>query len=518
MSLRINNNISALNGHRNMVKNDAAVSKSLERLSSGMRINRAADDAAGLIISEQMRAQLTGLQQALANSEQAVTLVQTAEGALDEVSNLLNKARSLAIHAANEGLNDQNALAADQTELDNVIDSVNRIAANTQFGTKKLLDGSLGSGTSNNPGISSVKLGGDYTAKLAAGTAVKGYHTLQITTVATQSSIDLTMAGSSDVWSGGSLAAASGADVAQKAFTLSINGAKVAITSGTTKSQFIQQINAVGATVGFTAFNTGAEAASGLGNITLKMGAYGSLATFDIQFVGGATGASTVGTANSAVGINAAATLFVYSGNSGPGGAASSGATQQITFTSSGNGLRLVSAGGSSIVLAAPLGISSGSGGNSGFYFGAIDGTTGGATFQIGANVNQTATVELGGVTASQIGSGGSGTYANLSQLRGSALISGQAQEALKVIDKAIDDVTTTRGNLGAFQSATLETTLNSLRVTEENLTTAESTIRDVDFAEESARFTKNNILVQSSTAMLAQANQLPQNVLKLLQ
>jgi flagellin len=225
-----------------------------------------------------------------------------------------------------------------------------------------------------------------------------------------------------------------------------------------------------------------------------------------------------VGSANSVVGMNAAATLYVYSGDSGPGGAASSGATQQITFTSSGNGLRLVSAGGSSIVLAAPLGISSGAGGNSGYYFGAIDGTTGGATFQIGANVNQTATVELGGVTASQIGSGGSGTYANLSQLRGSALISGQAQEALKVIDKAIDDVTTTRGNLGAFQSATLETTLNSLRVTEENLTTAESTIRDVDFAEESARFTKNNILVQSSTAMLAQANQLPQNVLKLLQ
>ena len=518
MSLRINHNISAINGHRNMVKNDAAVSKSLERLSSGLRINRAADDAAGLIISEQMRSQLTGLHQAIANSEQAVTLVQTAEGALDEVSNLLNKARSLAIHAANEGLNDQNALVADQSELDNLVDSVNRIAANTQFGTKKLLDGSLGSGTSNNPGISSVKLGGDYTSKIAAGTAVKGFHTLQITTEATQASINLTMAGAADIWSGGSLDVASGADIAQKGFTLSINGAQIAIASGTSKNQFIQQINAVGATVGFTAFNTGAETSSGLGNITLKMGAYGSFAAFDIQFVSGATGASTVGTANSVVGVDAAATLFVYSGDNGQGGTASSGATQQITFTASGNGLRLVSAGGSAIVLAAPLGINSGAGGTSGFYFGAINGNSGGATFQIGANVNQNATVALDGVSASQLGSGASGTYANLYQLRGSAFISGQAQEALKVIDKAINNVTTTRGNLGAFQSATLETTLNSLRVTEENLTTAESTIRDVDFAEESSRFTKNNILVQSSTAMLAQANQLPQNVLKLLQ
>ena len=124
----------------------------------------------------------------------------------------------------------------------------------------------------------------------------------------------------------------------------------------------------------------------------------------------------------------------------------------------------------------------------------------------------------MSGVSASQLGTGGSGTYTNFYQLRGSAFISGNANEALKVIDKAIVDVTTSRGQLGAFQSATLETTLNSLRVTKENLTTAESTIRDVDFAEESAHFTKNNILVQSSTAMLAQANQLPQNVLKLLQ
>ncbi|MFM2092626.1 MAG: Phase flagellin, partial [Planctomycetota bacterium] len=178
MTLRINTNTAATNGHRNLLKNDAAVGKSLERLSSGLRINRAADDAAGLIISEQMRAQITGLNQAIANSEQAVTMIQTAEGALDEVSTLLNKARSLAIHAANEGLNDSNQLIADQTELDNIIDSVNRIAESTQFGTKKILDGTLSNGTTNSSAVSAVKLGGDYTSLLSATTASRGYHTL----------------------------------------------------------------------------------------------------------------------------------------------------------------------------------------------------------------------------------------------------------------------------------------------------------------------------------------------------
>ena len=517
MSLRINHNIAAVNGHRNMVKNDAMVSKSLERLSSGLRINRAADDAAGLIISEQMRAQLTGLNQAIANSEQAVTLVQTAEGALDETNSLLNKARSLALHAANEGLNDQSQVVADQGELDNIIDSVSRISATTQFGTKKLLDGSLGSASSNLSGLTSVKLGGDYASKITAGTVVKGFHTLVVTTEATQASIDITMAGAGDIWSGGSLTAATGADLVNKAFTISINGAQIAVASGTTKNQFLQQINALGDKAGFTAFATGAATASGLGNVSLKMSAYGSFNTFDVQFVSGATGASTVGTANSVAGVNMAATLYLYSGNNGVGGTATTGSTQTLTLTASGNGLRLVTGAGSTLTFDAPLGINTGGTGTSGFYYGAVDGTKGGAVFQIGANVNQTATVALGSSSAVDIGAGASGTYANLSQLKGSSLISGNATEALKVIDKAIDDVTTARGSLGAFQANTLETSLNSLRVTSENLTAAESTIRDVDFAEESSKFTKNNILVQASTAMLAQANQLPQNVLKLL-
>jgi len=464
------------------------------------------------VISEQMRAQITGINQAISNSESAVTLVQTAEGALDEVNSLLNKGRQLALHAANDGLNDTNQLVADQSELDNIVDSVTRISATTQFGTKKLLDGSLSSGATNSGQVSAVKLGGDYQKLISAGTVVKGYHTLEVTQTATQATDVMSMAGSVDVWTGGPLAAASGSEQVQKAFSISVNGATLSVSSGTTKSQFIQQLNSIGSKVGFTASITGA---GGLGDITLTARDYGSTFDFDVQFVSGATGASTVSNVETA-GVNAKATLYLYSGQAGANGTAISGATTTMAFSATGGGsyvggagLTLVSSGGSTIVLSASAA--------SGFVFGAINGTTSGAKFQIGANAGQTATVQIQSTNSALLGIGGSGTYTNLAQLKGSSLISGNATEALKVIDKAIDDITGTRGQIGAFQSSTLETTISSLQVASENLSAAESTIRDVDFAAESSQFTKNNILVQSATAMLAQANQLPQNVLKLL-
>jgi flagellin len=518
MSLRINHNITALDGHRNMVNNDAMVSKSIQRLSSGLRINRAADDAAGLVISEQMRAQIGGLNQAIANSEQAVTMVQTAEGALDEVNSLLSKGRSLAVHAANSGVNDTNQLIADQSELDNIVDSVNRISNNTQFGTKKILDGSLSNATSNNSAVASVALGGDYTKLLTSNSAVPGYHTLRITQQATQATDKLSMA-ATDVFSAGTLLAAKGSDLIKKSFTLSVNGAQVNVASGTTKNQFVQQLNAIGSKVGFTAATTGASLTAS-GNVQLTANDYGRSFTFNIQFVSGASGASALAQTK-VVGKDSKATLFLYTGKNQVGGTASSGSTKTLAFSASGGttfpggiGLTMVSSGGSTIVLTTNVGTGSAS---NGFIYGAIDGTHSGAVFQVGANVNQTATVQLQSTNASQLGVGGSGSFSSLAQVKGSSLISGQANEVLKVIDKAIDDITNLRGKLGSFQANTLETGLNSLRVTQENLTAAESTIRDVDFAQESSNFTRNNILVQSSTAMLAQANQLPQQVLKLL-
>ncbi|MFQ5607564.1 MAG: hypothetical protein ACE5GA_06425, partial [Candidatus Zixiibacteriota bacterium] len=142
MSLRINQNITALNSHRNLVNSTTLLSRSMEKLSSGFRINKAADNPAGLVISEQFRAQISGLNQAIENSEGSINMIQTAEGAMTELNTLLATMRQLAIHAANEGFNDVNQLAADQAELENAIKTIDRIAQNTEFGTKKLLDGS----------------------------------------------------------------------------------------------------------------------------------------------------------------------------------------------------------------------------------------------------------------------------------------------------------------------------------------------------------------------------------------
>jgi len=142
MSLRINNNIAAVDAHRNLVQTTTTLSTSMQKLSSGYRINRAADDPAGLVISEQFRAQIAGLDQAIENSEGSMNMIQTAEGALTEINSLLVSMRELAIHAANEGFNDTAQLEADQAEINNAVLTIDRIASNTQFGTKKLLDGS----------------------------------------------------------------------------------------------------------------------------------------------------------------------------------------------------------------------------------------------------------------------------------------------------------------------------------------------------------------------------------------
>jgi flagellin len=142
MALRINHNLAALNAHRNLVSTTNALTASMQKLSSGYRINKGSDNPAGLVISEQFRAQIAGLNRAIENSEGSVSMIQTAEGALNEINNLLISMRELAIHAANEGFNDADQLAADQAEIDNAIQTIDRIAAHTQFGTKKLLDGS----------------------------------------------------------------------------------------------------------------------------------------------------------------------------------------------------------------------------------------------------------------------------------------------------------------------------------------------------------------------------------------
>ncbi len=181
MSLRINHNIAAINAHRNLVRNDSKLGKTLEHLSSGMKINRASDGPATLVISEQMRAQVAGLKQAVMNSESAVALVQTTEASLTEINRLLVSMRQLSIHASNEGVNDEVMLAADQAELINALDSIDRISSSAQFGTKHLLDGSLGiNGMASGAGLSFVE------ATTATKDSPQSGYAVEVTQEATQ--------------------------------------------------------------------------------------------------------------------------------------------------------------------------------------------------------------------------------------------------------------------------------------------------------------------------------------------
>ena len=194
MALRINHNIAAMDAQRNLANTGSAISKVMEKLSSGYRINRAADDPAGLVISEQFRAQIAGLGKAISNSEGSINMIQTAEGSLNEISGLLVSMRELAIHAANQGMNDSNQLAADQAEIENAIATIDRIAVNTQFGTKKLLDGTKDNiatiTTANSSELTILKSG------LASGThSIMSVKTADSTATLNTTSLGIALAG-----------------------------------------------------------------------------------------------------------------------------------------------------------------------------------------------------------------------------------------------------------------------------------------------------------------------------------
>jgi flagellin len=505
MGLRINNNITAVNGHRNMLKNDMAISSSLEKLSSGLKINRAADDAAGLIISEQMRSQLAGLNQAIDNTDTAIAMVQTAEGALDEMNSLLNKARELALHAANDGANDSNQLAADQSELDNIVSSIDRIANNTQFGTKKILDGTLSASQVNDAASissfsSSGLSNGNYDVTVGTAGVRAAYSSTDNATLTTASATSVFDAASSTAVDANSTFDVETTVSIQDASTNIL--ASVTVTAGSTLADAIAALNqdAGSKDVGISA----AIGATGQFNLTAEdIGTYANGAT--LNFNNGTNHSLQESLGVNVAGVNAQLTLATTLGNEFDTQALAQtnrGSTFNLTDTTDSTQSAFVTLSDAAIT-AAP-----------GTYTDAV-GVTSGATFQIGANQNQTASVSIQSMAAENLGIEGGDDLQDL--VSGQYLVNGRAQEAIGIIDAAIDEVTNVRGELGAFQSNTLQTNVNSLRVSMENLTAAESTIRDVDFAKESAEFTRSNILIQANTSMLAQANQLPNNVLQLL-
>ena len=486
MSLRINHNLSAVNAHRNVVQNSNAQSKTMEKLSSGLKINRAADSPAQLQISENLRAQASGLRQSIDNSEMAISLMQTAEGALEEVSRALIQARQLAVHAGNEGANDPNMLQADQSEINNILEQVNRIATSTQYGHNYLLDGSrAGNGVTTGEYLEFV----DGSTE-AHSSGVGGYNitinnaatraTHSGTTALTQAMID----------SGEQITISEGGNTVNfltekgKSVEQTLNDLETAIVDSGLKIDLMRPYP--------PATSSGAPQA-----ITLRHKEFGSEHTFSAA-------SNTAGLVSSVSNID----KLIANGTDVSGeinGEQASGRGQILTGDHGADtveGIKIRYTGET-----APAG------GNAG----TVTFSQNSLTFQIGAEANQFSEYSLGSIKTNDLGRGleNSSNFDSLAKIK--LLNSEQAQDAIRVIDKAIQEVNGSRGEMGAFQKNNLESNLNYLRIAHENSVSSESVIRDADMAEEMATFTRNQIMMEASTSMLAQANQNSMTVLKLI-
>jgi flagellin len=467
MSLRINLNSAALQSSRVLRSNDDMVTRSIERLSSGYKINRAADNPAGLAISEALRAQIGGLKQAISNTQDAVNMVKTAEGALTEVHSLLRSMRDLAVHALNTGAVDATQLAADQAQIRSAIEALNRIADTTAFGGRKLLDGTAGVQAQVTSGLTNGQF-------ISGSTATKsGTYTITINQAATQRTVAGTAAYS----------AQNGAII--------INNVSVALTATDTAATAVAKINAVSG-------QTGVTASQNAGTITLTSVAYGSGAKIDISYSGNVNNTTFFGgdpTVTAGVDVQASFT---------------GGSVNASNIT--GNGRTWTGPANSDLAGAV-------------FYLNGAQNsnlevtvTQGSLQFQVGSEVGQTAAVNVTGTAANKLGVGATGLETSAQTVADiDVTTTAGARDAVRLIDQAIAQVSTVRGDLGAVQKNVFESAINSLSIAVENIMASESSIRDTDIAAEISEFTKAQILMNSSIAMLAQANQAPQALLQLL-
>jgi len=389
--MRINHNINALNSWRNITMTNMDMSKTLERLSSGLKINRAGDDAAGLAISEKMRGQIKGLDMAVKNSQDAISLIQTAEGALTEVHSILQRMRELAVQASSDTNTnvDRNQI---QSELNQLREEIDRISRTTEFNTKKLLDGKLENFRFNPD--AKVVTGGNIDVKTAvSSSAVEGTYVIEV----------------------GQFSSNVSAQIQVKITHIAKNGA-ISNSNSTTVAITVGQVN--------------------VGNITFSW----TSTTFSINQFGGALPQNEV--------IDSAVVRVegVYTANN------------QLIF-------------------------------------------------QIGSNEGHNMIAGIDDMSSAALG---------LSTSTLKVTDQNSAERTIMVVDAAIHRVSTARAALGAIQNR-LEHTIANLGVAAENLTAAESRIRDADMAKEMMQFTKQQILLQSSMSMLAQANTQPQQVLQLM-
>ena len=386
----INHNMNALNAHRNMNVNNNNAGKSMEKLSSGLRINRAGDDAAGLAISEKMRGQIRGLEQSSRNAADGISMIQTAEGALNETTNILQRMRELAVQAGND-TNTTSDREEIQKEIDALTEEIDRIANNTEFNTQKLLNG-------NKSGKGGVELAAKVEAEEGEFTITVG-------------------------------------KAFQQTDKITIDGLEINLTDGTNETKVEAEITAALKNKYTVDYDANAN--------TIKL----------TQVTG----------------------------------------EDKKSIKALHNGAALTTVTDKEGVTAVDAVISEGK-----------------VNLQVGANAKQNMSIEIGDMRAEAL---------EITNNAGKGLSiesADDANAAVSKFDAALNKVSSQRANLGAIQNR-LEYTISNLDNTAENLTSAESTLRDVDMASEMMEYSKNNILNQAAQAMISQANQQPQNVLQLL-
>ena len=548
--MRIQHNIMAMNAYRNYTNNTSALSKNLEKLSSGYKINRAGDDAAGLAISEKMRAQITGLETAQKNAKDGISLVQTAEGALTEVHDMLNRMVELADQSANGTYDNETDRANLQKEVQQLKDEINRIADSANFNGIKLLDGSMdaegiggGANMSVNFGSVTAYEAGVSNADPTFSVSLDG---LSLKANASSGSLVLNVGGQNITlkFSGATKGSAvSLGSLKLSASSATLGGIKYDITVSQGSLKF-EMASSVVLTAGMTlnpSFEvkvgnaTGASIESGLinkGTQVITSGVIGgaekmATATFEItkdMLANGATikigdqtftidySKSKDEATGTTIGVKDLLTKDGQLDN-----AAIDEVITRITEVGQNNALFTIGNNGNNqITLQSKTGLNSAT-------YATLD-----TADEIKKQVAVNAPTQPGKALTLQIGDT-SDSFNRLSvsiqDMHVDSLgiedldISTQAgaQSAVDKIKAAINTVSSVRGTLGATQNR-LDHTINNLSVMTENIQDAESTIRDTDVADEMMAYTKNNILIQSAQAMLAQANQVPQGVLQLLQ
>ncbi len=536
----VQHNLSAMNANRQLGITTGLQAKSSEKLSSGYKINRAADDAAGLSISEKMRSQIRGLNKASDNAQDGISLIQTAEGALNEQHSILQRMRELSVQAANGTETDEDREAV-QNEIEQLQEELTRISETTEFNTMKLLDGSksgstatTGSGpkfgvvdTTLDGALVTSNVAGIKVATAAAATTKAGQETaiwdatgktltlnLSLNKVYTQDEIDELIENAKQEDS-----SATGAPAEVKVTLKNgIFNADAATTAGTGTAAGVKAVSDdatvtgfVGAdTISFTANKYGAE----FNNTTFDFAFDKEAGKEEVETTTAITYSATNGITAGAYKIHLAAGKE-YTAEDLEDILAKAGFDFDVKL--SGNTPdepnTLFATSGASTVSQLTMGDTAGAGlGSAKAMWGqaGYDGVSSGEglTLQIGANEGQTMSFSLDDMSARALGV--DGNKVNLSTQEG-------AQKATTTIDAAIKKVSEQRGRMGAIQNR-LEHTIANLDTAAENTQNAESRIRDTDMAEEMVEYSKNNILAQAGQSMLAQANQSTQGVLSLLQ